>query len=195
MTLILAILLGLFFGFVLQKSGAANPQRIIDMLRLKDFHLMKAILMGIGLSSLLLFTLLALGAVNPGHLSVKAAYVGVPIGGALLGLGWAISGFCPGTGLVAAGALRKDALFFIFGGLIGAFIFTLLYGALEPTALFNALGGGKSTLADTGVEKYTTLIPALPSIAVAGSIGVVFILIAWRLPQGATADKNVNPVS
>ena len=42
MEIVKAIFIGLLFGFILQKSGAANPQRIIDMLRLKDFHLMKA---------------------------------------------------------------------------------------------------------------------------------------------------------
>lgn len=182
MEIVLAILIGLLFGFVLQKSGAANPQRIIDMLRLKDFHLMKAIFLGIGLSSLLLFAMMTLGMVDNSNLSVKTAYIGVIIGGAILGLGWAIAGFCPGTGIVAAGAGRKDALFFILGGLVGAFIFTLVYGSLESTFIFDKLGGGKAALAETGIEKYTTLIPSIPSIAVAGGIAIVFIFIAWKLP-------------
>lgn len=182
MEIILAMLIGLLFGFVLQKSGAANPQRIIDMLRLKDFHLMKAILLGIGLSSLLLFAMLALGLVDNNNLSVKTAHLGVIIGGAILGLGWAVAGFCPGTGVVAAGARRKDALFFILGGLMGAFIFILAYGFSEPTFIFNKLGGGKATLAETGVEQYLTLIPPIPSIIVAGGLAMVFIFIAWKLP-------------
>ncbi len=187
---VLAILLGLFFGFVLQKCGAANPQRIIEMLRLKDFHLMKAILSGIGLSSLLLFSLLALGVIDNGHFSVKASYVGVPLGGAILGAGWAISGFCPGTGVVAAGAGRKDALFFILGGLAGALAFMLIYGSLKSTFLFSPLGG-KATLAETGVEKYTTLVSSIPALAVAGSIAVLFILLAWILPEHQ--EKPVEP--
>lgn len=182
MKIILAIFIGLLFGFVLQKSGAANPQRIIDMLRLKDFHLMKAIFLGIGLSSLLLFTLMTLGVVDNSNLSVKTAYIGVIIGGAILGLGWAISGFCPGTGIVASGAGRKDALFFILGGMVGAFIFMLVYGSLRSTFIFESLGGGKTTLAETGIEKYTTLIPSIPSIVVAGGIAIIFICIAWKLP-------------
>jgi hypothetical protein len=183
MEIILAIITGLVFGFVLQKVGAANPQKIIGMLRLKDFHLMKAIFLGIGLSSLFLFALMALGIIDNSHLSVKTAYMGVIIGGAIMGIGWAVSGFCPGTGIVAAGAGRKDALFFILGGLVGAFIFTLAYGLLESTFLFNKIAGGKATLAETDPEKYITLIPAIPAVAVAGGIAVVFILIAWKLPE------------
>jgi uncharacterized protein len=185
MEIILAILIGLLFGFVLQKIGAASPQRIVDMLRLKDFHLMKAIFLGIGLSSLLLFAMMALGIVDNGNLSVKTAYIGVIIGGAIMGAGWAISGFCPGTGVVAAGAGRKDALFFISGGLVGAFIFTLAYGLLKSTFLFQKIGGGKVTIAMTNPEKYTALISSVPSVVVAGVIAIAFMFIAWKLPENA----------
>ena len=181
MNIVMAIILGLLFGFILQKIGAANPQIIIDMLRLKDLHLMKAIFFGIGISSLILFVLLNTGVISSGNLSIKASYTGVIIGGAILGLGWAISGFCPGTGVVAAGSGRKDALFFILGGLLGAFVFMLLYASLKPTFLFADLGG-KVAVAATGNDKFTALFPSMPGVVIAGGIAVVFIIIAWMLP-------------
>ncbi|PIE42399.1 MAG: hypothetical protein CSA47_00855 [Gammaproteobacteria bacterium] len=180
--IVLAIILGLLFGFVLQKVGAANPQRIVDMLRLRDFHLMKAILLAIGLSSLFLFIGLTTGYIDVSHISVKSAYIGVIVGGAILGFGWALAGFCPGTGVVAAGAGRKDAWVFIVGGLIGAFLFTLVYGALKATVLFDSLGG-KVTLAATGNEKYPALLANIPALALAGGIALVFIIIAFLLPS------------
>ncbi len=182
MVIVKAVLLGFLFGFILQKVGAANPQKIINMLRLRDLHLMKAIFLGIGISSLGLFGLMAAGIIDPSHLSVKSSYIGVIVGGLFLGSGWAISGFCPGTGVVAAGAGRKDALFFILGGLAGAFLFTLSYASLKGTFLFNKLGG-KVTLVATGNEKYASLFPSVPAIAVAGGIAVAFIAIAIILPS------------
>lgn len=186
--IILATIIGLLFGFILQKTGAANPHKIINMLRLKDFHLMKVIFLGLGLSSLTLFSLMALGVLDTGHLSVKTAYVGVIVGGAIFGLGWAVSGFCPGSSVVAIGARRMDAVFFVVGGLVGAFFFTLLYDSLKQTVLFDKLFGGKATLVDTGVDKFTALftsMPDVPSIAVAGGIATLFILIALILPRNS----------
>jgi uncharacterized membrane protein YedE/YeeE len=182
MKLLLAIALGFTFGFILQKVGAANPRKIVDMLRLKDLHLMKAILLGIGSASLGLFFFLVCGLINPAHLSVKSSYLGVIIGGVVLGLGWAIAGFCPGTALVGLGAGRRDARYFIAGGLLGALAFTLLYGPLKETFLFRELGG-KTTLALTGNPKFPALLSSPPGLVVAGIIALAFIFIAWKLPD------------
>ncbi len=181
MTILLAIIIGLFFGFVLQKVGAADPRMILGMLRLRNLHLMKAILLAIGLSSLLLFALLALDLIDAGHFSIKSSYIGVIIGGAILGAGWAMAGFCPGTGVVALGAGRKDAWVFIAGGLLGAFAFMTVYATLKGSFLFDKLGG-KVTLANTTNDKYPVLIDNAPAIVVAGGIALVFIIIAFLLP-------------
>jgi len=167
----------------LQKSGAANPQRILNMLRLKDFHLLKVILLAIGSSSLLLFSLSSLGLIEA-NFSVKTAYVGVMFGGLIFGIGWSLSGYCPGTSVAAIGSGRKDAIVFIVGGLIGAFIYMLAYESMLGSVVFKKLLGGKVTLANTGVEKYTALFDAIPAAYLAGGIAVVFIVIAFFLPIG-----------
>ncbi len=182
MNIILAIILGVFFGFALQRVGANNPQNIINMLRLKDLHLMKAIFFAIGISSTLLFLLITFGIIDSGHLSVKSSYIGVIVGGALLGLGFAIAGYCPGTSLTALADGRKDALFFVGGGLLGALLYTLVYGSIKETWLFDKVAGGKVMLA-TGSEKFEPLLPMIPGTLLAAAIGIVFMLIAWKLPE------------
>ena len=74
---------------------------------------MKTIMFAVGLAGALTFAGLSLGLVEAGHVSVKAAYWGVALGGALLGIGFAIAGLCPGTGLAAAATGRIDAVFFV----------------------------------------------------------------------------------
>jgi uncharacterized protein len=181
METILAIVLGVLFGFVLQKVGAADPDKIIGMLRLTDLHLMKAILTGIGVSSSILFAGMMLGWIDPGHLSVKSMYWGVIVGGVLLGFGWALGGFCPGTGVVAAGSGRIDGLVFIVGGLVGAGLFTAMYGGLADTWLFTELVGGKTTLVFTGES--TALLESSGSRVIAFVIGLAMMVVAKLLPD------------
>lgn len=183
MELFLAISLGLLFGFALNRAGATNPENIINMLRLTDTRLMKAILFAIGLASIGLFAGLFAGFISPAHISIKTAYIGVGIGGALLGIGFAIAGYCPGTGLAALATGRKDAFFFVLGGLLGAFAYTLSYAWLkEHTAILEPIAGGAVSLATTGNEKYDALLPHINGSLLGIIFGTLFIAIAYILP-------------
>ena len=99
MNILLAILIGAAFGATLDRIGATSPNWIIRMLSLRNLHLMKTILLAIGTGSVLMFAGQMIGVVDVMHMSVKTAYVGVFIGGLMLGAGWAASGYCPGTGV------------------------------------------------------------------------------------------------
>lgn len=182
MELLLAIILGLLFGFVLERVGAANPDKILGMLRLTDLHLMKVIVAAIGISSLILFAGILIGLVNVSHLSIKAMYPGVLLGGALLGLGWAIGGYCPGTGVVAAGRGRKDALFFIVGGLIGAGLFIVQYGGMAEAGWMQDWFGGKAMLVDTGVKGAAPILEGRWTAFLAMIIGALMLGISCLLP-------------
>lgn len=190
MELFLAIILGLLFGFALNRAGATNPQNIINMLRLTDTRLMKAILFAIGLSSVVLFMGLATGVVDAAHVSIKSAYIGVSVGGALLGIGFALAGYCPGTGLVAMATGRKDAIFFVLGGLLGALLYTLAYGWIKAnTGLLEPVAGGAVSLANTGNDKYEALIASVSGPVLGIALGLIFIAISWALPAQILQDK------
>ncbi len=64
MVIVYAIIVGVLFGWVLDRVGATNPNFIIKMLNFKNLHLMKAILMGIGTGSVLMFGGQMLGFVD-----------------------------------------------------------------------------------------------------------------------------------
>lgn len=188
MNIILAILIGFLFGFALDQVKASNPQKIIGMLALKDFHLMKVILFAIGFSSLFLFILLSMNAIDPGNLSIKPSYYGVILGGGILGLGFALGGYCPGTCLVALGRGRKDALAFLLGGLLGAFVYMLVFGLIKDSVIFDTIAGGAVTIAETNPDKLDSLMPKLPKLLVVGPIAMVFMVAAYILPEQEQAD-------
>ncbi len=187
--IVLGLLLGGAFGFVLHKAQATNPNKIIGFLRLTDMHLAKVILFAIGFSSLLLFIGLAIGLIPPTHINVKPSYVGVIVGGAIFGIGFGLGGYCPGTTVAAWGAGRRDSIFMILGGLIGAWAFVLSYGWLQAHMpwLFDSVveisGSSKTALADTGNPKYPALGSGMPGIVVAGIIAVIFMGAAWLIPD------------
>ena len=183
--ILLAILVGGSFGFVLHKVGATNPNKIVGFLRLTDLHLAKVILFAIGFSSLLLFILMALGVVPVSHISVKSSYIGVILGGAIFGIGFGLGGYCPGTTLAALGSGRKDSLFMILGGLVGAWIYVLSYGWLTENMawIFDEIAGGKIALAQTGNDAYPALIDSIPGVVVAGVVAILFMAGAALLPN------------
>jgi len=186
----LAVVLGAAFGFALDRVGATNPEYIIRMLNLSNLHLMKTILMGIGVASVLVFGGLLLGIVDPAHLSVKTTYVGVFIGGILLGLGFAVAGYCPGTGLTALATGRRDAMFFIVGGLVGTASYMVTYASVAATALLDPVAGGKTTLSPITDTKYPALVEAMPGKWLGLLVGLAFMIIAWLLPARIGAEKK-----
>lgn len=187
MEIFLAIVIGGAFGAVLDRIGATNPNWIGKMLNLSNLHLMKTILLAIGTGSILMFGGQMLGLVEVGHMSVKTAYVGVFIGGLMLGLGWAASGFCPGTGVCAAASGRKDALFFIAGGLLGAAAYMATYPMWQSSGL---LSGGKLTLGAVPGANYDALFPAVPGDIAGIVLGLGFVLIAFLLPDRLVGQPN-----
>jgi uncharacterized membrane protein YedE/YeeE len=62
------------------------------------------------------------------------------VGGIIMGAGFVMGGFCPGTGVSALSIGKIDALFYVFGGLTGAFLFAETYPLIQPLAEANYRG-------------------------------------------------------
>lgn len=172
MIILLSIVLGTLFGYVLYRVGATHADKIISMLTFKDMALAKSIMIGIGLSSALYFAGIILGLFDDSHMSVKAMNLGVIVGGALLGFGWALSGMCPGTAVSNLGAGRKDALFFVVGGLLGAGVFSATYSIFDGYGIFEPMLGGKVSIASGDSNAWLAI-----------AIGIGMVIIAYFLPK------------
>ncbi|MGB5981800.1 MAG: DUF6691 family protein [Nonlabens sp.] len=126
---------GIFFGIVMFKSEAASWFRIYEMFRFDSFHMYgiigSALVLGvIGVQFIKRKNLKPLGG---GSMSLKpknpevARYL---LGGIIFGLGWALSGACPGPMYVLAGAGYGAILLVILGALLGTFVYGLLRNKL-----------------------------------------------------------------
>lgn len=189
-SIILALVIGAAFGATLDRIGATNPNWIGRMLTLTNLHLMKTILLAIGVGSVLMFGGQMLGLVEVGHMSVKAAYAGVFIGGLLLGTGWAMAGYCPGTGVAALATGRKDALFFIAGGLLGAAAYMVTYPMWKASGLLDDIAGGKVTLGTVPGSKFDG-IWAMQGDVLGLVLGAAFVVIAFVLPERLVGSGEV----
>jgi len=120
-----AFLIGIAFGFILEASGFSSSKKLAglfygyDMVVLKVFFTAGITAMiGLLFFSLFGWVNLDLVAVNP------TFYHSNILGGVIMGLGFIIGGFCPGTSVCAASIGKIDAMVFIGGIFIGIFIFT-----------------------------------------------------------------------
>ena len=149
-TLIIGFFIGCAFGAILYLGGASSYRRILGMLRLKDLWVLKLICTAIGVGTVGIY-LLDMGGLA--HISIKPAYVwGVALGGIIFGLGWAISGFCPGTCVVGAAEGKKDAMLTIAGGLTGALLFSLVFPFINETLIQTANFGSITLASVLGVS-------------------------------------------
>jgi len=117
-------LLGFGFGFVLEISGFGNSKKLAAQFYFKDLTVLKVMFTAIVVAMVLLFAAVSLGILDFNLVWVNPTYLwpGI-VGGLIMGVGFIIGGFCPGTSLVSAATFKIDGLFFVLGGMFGIFLF------------------------------------------------------------------------
>lgn len=177
------VLLGLFsgiaFGFVIQRVGATNPERMARAHLMIEPQIPQFMLVAVALSALGLFGLQAAGI---GRTSVlPTSIVATGLAAVLFGIGWGLTGYCPGTTWAAAGEGRLDAIYALLGGLGGTAVFAHLHERLIPV-LYDPTNVGRITVGDLLCNDVSGLV----------AVVVVFGIAAWLIgklwgPQRAPA--------
>lgn len=133
--LVIALLIGIGFGFALEQAGFSSSRKLAGMFYGYDTTVLKvfftaAIVALVG-SQLLSY----LGLLNLNLVFVNEYYVAASIvGGIIMGAGFIMGGFCPGTGLSAFSIGKIDAMVYVAGGLTGAFLFAETYPLIQNLA-------------------------------------------------------------
>lgn len=126
------LLVGILFGIVMTKSEAISWYRIQEMFRFQDFHMYGIIGVAVILGALMIFLMKKMGFKNVegdvASFEDKPNFYKASIfGGTIFGLGWAMTGACPGPLYVLLGNGYLVVLVIIASALVG----TLTYGMLK----------------------------------------------------------------
>ncbi len=130
--LIVAVVMGLFFGFFLERGGLGNPHKLTGVFYLTDFAVPKAMFTAILVAATGLCLLSDLRLLDMSRVWIIPTFLWPQLaGGALFGLGYLISGYCPGPAVAGFASGRLDALMTMLGIGSGALVFSIVYPSLE----------------------------------------------------------------
>jgi uncharacterized membrane protein YedE/YeeE len=132
-TLILAILFGGIFGFLLHKGNVVNYNVIVNQFRLKDFTVVRVMLTAVIVGGIGVYLLNQAGLAQY-HIK-SADLLGVVLGSALFGVGMVLYGYCPGTGVAAIGTGSTHALVGGVGMIVGGILYALNFSWIKENIL------------------------------------------------------------
>jgi hypothetical protein len=180
------LLMGIVFGFALEKSRVFEPGMIVGQMQLRNFIMLKVFLTAVATGAVVLAALHGFGFIK---LQPKAAlYAADVVGGLVLGAGIALAGACPGTTLAQIGVGYRDAIFTLAGGLCGAVAFSYAQPWLDKALIGT---GPKLIFTDLAGIAYWQ-----------GALGLAAVLIlalilmerarSWRTDLGADVDGDMR---
>jgi hypothetical protein len=184
---------GVLFGYVLESAGFGSPRKLTAQFALTDWSVFKVMFTAIVVAALGLWLLRLMGLMAADSVFVPPALVmASAVGGALVGAGFAIGGYCPGTSAVGLASGRLDALVFIIGLLIGTALFAAVYGP----ALRSLMAMGELIDGDTFSDAYGVREPLVLGVLALALVGI-FYLGSWFesrssgpiSAEGACADE------
>ncbi len=156
--LVFAFFIGIFFGYILEQAGFSTSKKLVGLFYGYDFTVLRVFFTAgltamVGIVILTHFGLLDMDYVYINPLFLKSAI----IGGLIMGLGFVIGGFCPGTSVCAAAIGKIDAMFFVLGGFLGVIFFSETYSFWE--GIYKASYLGNPQLFETlGISRELTAI-------------------------------------
>jgi hypothetical protein len=168
------LICGVLFGFVLENAGFGSPCKLTAQFSLRDWSVFKVMFTAIVVAAAGLYAFERLGWLDAGAVFVPTALVmAAGIGGVLVGAGFAVGGYCPGTSVVGLFSGRIDAFVFIVGLLLGTWVFAGLYGpAIEAVMAMWEVDTGDTFTDAWGIPQWlliALLVGALVGVFKAGT--------------------------
>jgi rhodanese-related sulfurtransferase len=175
-------IVGIAFGMTLESAGFGNSKLLAAQFYFKDMRVFKVMFTAIIVAMTLIFLSSALGILDYNLIWVPPTYLWPGIaGGLIMGFGFIIGGFCPGTSLVGLATGKLDAIVFVFGVLFGIYLFGETIG--DYAVFFDSSYMGRFTLPELFNASYGTVVFAI----------VVVALVLFVVSEKVEAAVNNRP--
>ncbi|BDG06035.1 YeeE/YedE thiosulfate transporter family protein [Anaeromyxobacter oryzae] len=139
--MLVSVLVGMGFGFALERAGFGTARNLAAVFYGRDFRVLRVMFTAIVTAMLGLYGLDLLGILPLSSIGILDTFAGGQlVGGLLVGAGFIVGGYCPGTSIVAGVSGKIDALLFMGGILVGTAAYTLGADAFAPLASSGAKG-------------------------------------------------------
>jgi len=184
LSLVVAFLIGIAFGFFLERAGFGSARKLAAQFYLTDLTVFKVMFTAIVTAMVGVFYLSWMGLVDLSLVYVSSTYLLPQIaGGLILGIGFVVGGYCPGTSCVAGATGRIDAFFFL-GGMVGGIV---IFGELYPLLreFYTATPMGAVTIPDLLNLPYGFVVLAVILMAVGGFAGATWVERTMAARKGA----------
>lgn len=145
---VFAILIGILFGFILESSGFSSSRKLAGVFYGYDFTVLKVFFTAAITAAIGINYFHFLGWLDISLIYVNPAYV-LPtiVGGVIMGLGFILGGYCPGTSFCGAAIGKIDAIVFSVGMAAGILLFGQFYPQFEN--FYNSTYLGNITVTET----------------------------------------------
>lgn len=172
--LLAALVLGFGFGWFLERAGFGSARRLTAQFYLYDMAVLKVMFTAIATAAIGLWLFSAIGWLDLSLVYLTPTSIGAQLaGGLLLGAGFIIGGYCPGTSVTASATGSGDGAMFLGGFVGGLLIYAVALSSFELWANANSIGG--LTLPQVFGVPYGAMVLALVVLAAAMFAGASWV--------------------
>jgi len=173
-SLLVAFLIGIGFGFALEHAGFGSARKLTGQFYFTDMTVFKVMFTAIVTAGLGVFFLGWMGLLDLSLIYMAPTFLAPQIvGGLLLGVGFVVGGYCPGTSVVAMATGRIDGLAVVLGLFAGMFAFGEAFPAIE--GFYHSTALGPKTLPQVLDLPYGVVLFAVVLIALGGFAGATWV--------------------
>lgn len=154
---IIALVIGILFGAILEQAGFSTSKKLVGLFYGYDFTVLRVFFTAGVVAMFGVMMLDHWGYLDVNLIYINPTFLGAAIvGGLIMGMGFVIGGFCPGTSVCAAAIGKIDAMYFIVGAALGILLFAEGYPLWEGfyksynygfPRIFDSLGMSQSVFA------------------------------------------------